>query len=88
MFAICITTFWGPGTTTFWGPGTWAAVEWHGSTEKQRKPLWQGTGLCLWSCHNLLGMARFFSFQSEGILVSLDNESKEPNKPVCELSGN
>lgn len=80
MFAICI--------TTFWGAGTLAAVEWHGSTGEQRNPLWQGTAHCLWSCYNLLGMARFFSFQSEGILVSLDNENKEPNEPVCELSRN
>lgn len=80
MFAICI--------TTFWGAGTWAAVEWHGSTENQRKPLWQGTALCLCSHHNLIGMAGFFSFQSGGILVTLDSENKEPNEPVCELSRN
>lgn len=80
MFTICI--------TTFWRAGTWAAVEWHGSTEKQRKPLWQGTALCLWSCHNLLGMAGFFGFQSGVILVSLDNENKESDKPMYELSIN
>lgn len=80
MFVICI--------TTFWRTGTWAAVEWHGSTEEQRKPLWQGTALCLWSCCNLLGTAGFFSFQSGIILVSLNNESKEPDKPVYELSRN
>lgn len=42
----------------------------------------------LWSRHNLLGMAEFFSFQSEGILISLGNDNKDTNEPVCELSRN
>jgi len=57
----------------------------HWKTKKTR-PINQGTALCLWSHYNLLGMAGFFSFQSEGISVSLDDESKQPSKAACELS--
>lgn len=70
-----------------------AAWKLQGAVEQGLWLLWSGTGpvnqgtvLCLWSRYNLLGMAGFFSFQSEGISVSLDNESKQPSKPVSELS--
>ena len=60
-----------------------ARVHWKA---KKTCPVNQGTALCLWPCYNLLGMAGFFSFRSEGISVSLDNESKQPSEPLCELS--
>lgn len=60
-----------------------ARVHWKA---KKTCPVNQGTALCSRSRHNLRGVAGFFSFQSEGISVSLDNENKQPSEPVCELS--